>query len=78
MSVAIVDRHDTELSSSKRASSLGFICSCVAAAALFIALAIPSWSGWRTPLLVAIPLLLGVALIKISVVSTAYLLQMAP
>jgi hypothetical protein len=40
-------------------------------------LALPEWRAWTTVLLVAVPLLLAVTLARISVLSTAYLLEMS-
>lgn len=50
---------------------------CILGAILWIPVALPEWTGWTTPLLVVVPGLLAISAIRFSILSAAYLMEIA-
>lgn len=61
----------------RRRAPITLVAACFVGAAMCLPLALPQWHGWTTVLLAAVPMVLAVSLARISVLSTAYLLQVS-
>ena len=57
----------------KATQTLAFVC--FLGCALWIPVALPDWNAWTTPLLMVVPGLLTIVVMRFSVISAAYLLQ---
>lgn len=58
-------------------SMLTLAFACILGAGMWIPVALPEWSGWTTSLLVVVPGLLTIAVMRFSIISAAYLAQVA-
>ena len=64
-----------EVLRTRRRASFSIVAVCGLTGSMLITLAVPDWHVWSTPFLLVVPLLLALAVMRLSIISSAYLAQ---